>query len=171
MKSKLITSTKGIKNINQYADRLWAEHAKDLKTTGTGEFMPKKQFKAYLSAYYDEAKEAGIKGKRAYKYAAQRYQNSMSYFSAEERVASFTLSDLLQNKEDIKTFQKLTRDAKGRFVKYDPSKLIYKGSFERDGKKYTIQEYGDVILLTFNSPYDRIIIDSNNIPEDYEEYL
>ena len=104
MKSKLTLSTKGIKNIDQYAEALWSKYSSDLRTTGNGDFQSKGQFKAYLNIYYTEGVEDGLKGPQALKYAAKRYQNSLFYFSDKERVSSFTIKDLIQStdKDQIK---------------------------------------------------------------------
>lgn len=173
MKSKLTLSTRGIKNIDEYADALWAKYTKDLSTVGSGEFQPKSQFKSYLKIYYSEGLEDGLSKSSALKYAAKRYQNSSFYFSDKERVASFTVKDLIQssNKDDIRRFRNLTRNKLGQFTKYDPNKFNYIGRYERNGIHYTVNTYQDVVFLTFNSPFERVFFSRKNVPAEYEMYL
>ena len=172
MKAKLKLSTKGYaKNPDKYFEDLYNKFEKEFQTTGEGLHQSKQQAILMLRSYYNEAREDLNKSRvAALNYATKKYDRSLAYRSAEERLESFTLKDYLQgaSKEDLTRFRSLTRGVKGRFTKFNPLEIKYKGVFESDDKRhYKVETYQDVVIITFNSPNERVFFSRYDIPEEY----
>lgn len=178
MKERLqLTSkeTKGIKSIEQYANALWNKFSVDISTDSSKNPVSKKTFEQYLRIYYEEAKANNPKltPKKAMKVAAKSYEVSTMYFTNEERLASFTIQDFIQSNDsaDVRRFQHLTRE-KGRFTKFNPSQVKYLGTYELNGKTYTVSRYKDVIRVSFNSPEEVYFVGMNETaPTFLMQYL
>lgn len=178
MKKRLqLTSkeTKGVKTIEQYANALWNKFSVDISTDSSNNPVSKRTFEQYLRIYYEEAKadNPNLTPKKAMKVAAKSYEMSTMYFTNKERLASFTIQDFIQSDrvEDVRRFQHLTRD-KGRFTKFDSSLVKYLGTYELNGKTYTVSRYKDVIRVSFNSPEEVYFIGMNETaPTFLMQYL
>lgn len=162
-------------SVENVANQLWKNFSKDLSTTGAGNKISKEGFKEYLRAYYKEQLDKGLNEKSAMKKAIKSYNLSNRYISPEERLKSFTLKDFFgDNIENRRTFQALTKK-KGRFTKFDPLKVKYKesGYILQEGKKrhYTIETYEEIAIITWQSPEEKIVLNSINEAYDYLEEL
>lgn len=175
MKSELKLSTRGFKNITDYANALWNKYQKSLSTDGEGERITKQYMIAQMQIRYQEAldEHPGITKSQALKLTAKKYQISSDYFSQEERVANFSIKDFIQttDPEEIRRFQSLTRDKGGRYAKFDPNKVQYVYSGKIDGQRYTISRYLNVVKLTFNSPESVYFFAKNQIPQEFQMYF
>lgn len=174
---KLSTKSSGksgkILTVQEYIDKVWDKYSKYLSKDSDGDPVTRKNFEGVFKSMYASSLSDGNRHTTALKQALKDYQNSAMYFTQEQRVASFTLRDFLQgaSKEEIRRFQGLTRDERGRFTKYDPSKLMYQYSDKIDGTHVTVHTYRDVIILTFNSPNERVFFSKDNIPDEYEKFV
>lgn len=159
--------------VQEYVDKVWDKYSKYISKDSDGDPVTKKNFEGVFKSMYASSLSEGKKHTTALKQALKDYQNSAMYFTQEQRVANFTLKDFLQgaSKEDIKRFQGLTRDERGRFTKYDPSKLVYQYSEKIDGTHVTVHTYRNVIILTFNSPDERVFFSKDNIPDEYQKFV
>ena len=176
MKPILKMSTKGYaKNPMKYFNDLYEQFEDSLKTTSEGDSISKQQVLRYLDSYYREGREdEGMSSVKALKYAVTKFDRSLAYRTQEERLETFTLKDFLQgvSKEEIKRWRSLTRDVKGRFTKFDPKLMKYIGSYQDENNRhYVVQTYMDLIVLTFNSPNERVFFSKNNIPAEYADYV
>lgn len=138
---------------------LWDKYEKYLSADSYGGTVAKGNFMRALEALQ---RESAI-GKSGIRYSdikagISKYELSGLYMSKEQRFSSFTIRDIIEDKEDIRRFAALTREknAQGRmvFTKYDPYKLKKVDSGNFNGKSYTVQRYGDkdVYLLVWQSP-------------------
>lgn len=173
LSSRLHGNTGRILTVQEYIDKVWDKYSTYIGKDGDGDPVTKKNFEGVFKSMYASNLSEGKGHTTALKQALKEYQNSAMYFSQAERVASFTLRDFLQgaSKEEIRRFQSLTRDEKGRFTKYNPNNLIYRYSDKIDGTHVTVHTYGNVIILTFNSPDERVFFSKNSIPNEYQKYI
>ena len=162
-----------ILTVQEYVDRVWDKYSKYLSKDSDGDPVTKKNFEGVFKSMYASSLSDGKGHSAALKKALKDYQNSNMYFTPEERLKSFTLRTLFQNasKEEIRRFQGLTRDEKGRFTKYDPSKLIYHYTETIDGIKVVVHTYMNVVIITFDSELERVFFSKDNIPEEYSKYV
>ena len=162
-----------ILTVQEYIDKVWDKYSKYIGKDSDGDPVTKKNFEGVFKSMYASNVSEGKGHSAALKEALKNYQNSGMYFSQEQRVANFTLRDFLQgaSKEEIKRFQNLTRDEKGRFTKYNPNNLVYRYSDKIDGTHVTVHTYRNVIILTFNSPDERVFFSKDNIPSEYQKYV
>lgn len=173
LSSRVHGNTGRILTVQEYIDKVWDKYSEYMGKDGDGDPVTKKNFEGVFKSMYAFNVSEGKGHSSALKQALKDYQNSAMYFSQAERVASFTLRDFLQgaSKEEIRRFQSLTRDEKGRFTKYNPNNLIYRYSDEIDGIHVTVHTYGNVIILTFNSPGERVFFSKDSIPNEYQKYI
>ena len=162
-----------ILTVQEYMDKVWDKYSKYISKDSDGDPVTKKNFEGVFKSMYASSLSEGKKHTTALKQALKDYQNSNMYFTPEERLKSFTLRTLLQNasKEEIRRFQSLTRDEKGRFTKYDPSKLNYHYTEEIDGTKVVVHTYMNVVIITFDSELERVFFSKDNIPSEYQKYV
>lgn len=161
-----------ILTVQEYMDKVWDKYSRYISKDSDGDPVTKKNFEGVFKSMYASSLSEGKGHSAALKEALKDYQNSNMYFTPEERLASFTLRTLLQDasKEEIKRFQGLTRDEKGRFTRYDPNKLIYHYTEKIDGTKVVVHTYMNVVVLTFDSHLERVFFSKDNIPEEYRKY-
>lgn len=173
LSSRIHGNTGRILTVQEYIDKVWDKYSKYIGKDSDGDPVTKKNFEGVFKSMYASNVSEGKGHTTALKQALKEYQNSAMYFSQAERVASFTLRDFLQgaSKEEIRMFQGLTRDAKGRFTKYNPNNLRYRYSDKIDGTHVTVHTYGNVIILTFNSPEERVFFSKYSIPSEYQKYI
>lgn len=162
-----------ILTVQEYIDKVWDKYSTYISKDSGGDPVTKKNFEGVFKSMYASNVSEGKRHSAALKKALKDYQNSAMYFSQEQRVANFTLRDFLQgvSKEEIRRFQNLTRDEKGKFTKYNPNDLVYKYSDKIDGTHVTVHKYMNVIILTFNSPNERVFFSKDNIPSEYQKYV
>lgn len=162
-----------ILTVQEYIDKAWDKYSQYISRDSDGDPVTKKNFEGVFKSMYASNVSEGKGHSAALKQALKDYQNSSMYFSQEERLASFTLRSLLQDasNEEIRRFQGLTRDERGRFTRYDPNKLRYHYTEEIDGTKVVVHTYMNVIILTFNSPEERVFFSKDSIPEEYSKYV
>lgn len=174
---KLSTKSSGksgkILTVQEYIDKVWDKYSRYLSKDSDGDPVTRKNFEGVFKSMYASSLSDGNRHTTALKKALKDYQNSNMYFTPEQRLKSFTLRTLFQNasKEEIRRFQGLTRDEKGRFTKYDPSKLRYHYTEEIDGTKVVAHTYMNVIILTFDSPKEKVFFSKDNIPDEYEKFV
>ena len=162
-----------ILTVQEYINKAWDKYSQYISKDSDGDPVTKKNFEGVFKSMYASNVSEGKGHSAALKQALKDYQNSSMYFSQEERVANFTLRDFLRGSspEEIKRFQGLTRDEKGRFTKYNPNSLVYRYSEKIDGTHVTVHTYGSVIILTFNSPEERVFFSKDSIPTEYQKYI
>ena len=173
LSSRLNGNRGKILTVQEYIDKVWDKYSTYISKDSDGDPVTKKNFEGVFKSMYASNVSEGKGHSAALKEALKNYQNSGMYFSQEQRVANFTLRDFLQgaSKEEIRRFQGLTRDEKGRFTKYNPNNLVYRYSDKIDGTHVTVHTYMNVIILTFNSPNERVFFSKDNIPDEYEKFV
>lgn len=145
--------------IEDIAHDLWERHTVDLSTSGQGDKVDEKKFKAALKSQYMNALRDGKDINDAKRDAVKAYDRSPAYRDKADRYNQFKTYDLFGG-DRLKgaDLQKRLRDKRGRFEKYDPNKLLYSHSgIDNDGKKYEEYTYmpGNGILIhlrEYNSP-------------------
>ena len=173
LSSRLNGNRGRILTVQEYIDTVWDKYSTYISKDSDGDPVTKKTFEGVFKSMYASNVSEGKGHSAALKEALKNYQNSNMYFTPEERLGSFTLRTLLQNasKEEIRSFQNLTRDEKGRFTRYDPNKLKYHYTEKIDGTKVVVHTYMNVVILTFDSSIERVFFSKDNIPEEYSKYV
>lgn len=168
-KDKLMYRQKYSKmQIEDIAHDLWERHKVDLSTTGQGNKVDEKMFKAYLKNRYTDALQNGKDINTAKREAIKIYDRSPLYRDKADRYSQFKTYDLFGgDRQKGSVLQNRIRDSRGRFEKYDPNKLLYShAGYDADGKKYEEYTYTPsngktIVLREYNSPTSWTIIDSN----------
>ena len=162
-----------ILTVQEYIDKAWDKYSQYISKDSDGDPVTKKNFEGVFKSMYASNVSEGKGHSAALKQALKDYQNSNMYFTPEERLANFTLRTFLQgaSKEEIKRFQGLTRDEKGRFTRYDPNKLRYHYTEKIDGTKVVVHTYMNVVIITLDSPEERVFFSKDSIPAEYQKYI
>lgn len=165
--------------IRVYAAKLWSKYKKPLSTSGREiegkpEIITPGNFLKSLRAYAnEELSESDTNIISALSSATSRYQRSAEYRTKEERYQNLSLGDYLQDasRADIRRWMSLTRE-NGKFKKFDPTKIKHIANRKDGNGRYTVDRYGNnIIILTFNSPNERVFFSRNSIPEEYADLV
>lgn len=148
--NKGVKRRKDFKTQDQYLDYIFDQNRS--KLTEVYGINAKETFKGQVESY-KIAYDTNITG------ALKKLANKKAFTPEVERLKS-NMWQSLKNYKAVNTFQQLTRDKKGKFTKFDTSKLVW----DRENRVYV---YDNRVSISFNNSPQQIVLTDIQSGENY----
>ena len=149
--NKGVKKRKDFKTQDQYLDYIFEQNRSKLtEVFGTN---ARERFKGSVESY-KIAYDTNITG------ALKKLENTKAFTPEVERLKS-NMWQSLKNYKAVSKFQQLTRDKKGKFTKFDTSKLVW----NRENKSYI---YDNRVMISFNNSPQQIVLFDLSTGNSYE---
>lgn len=130
------------KSTDAWLEALWRNNEERIRTAFDGVAKPKAAFKSSIKVYMKQ----GLSPAKAIKTLVR----STLFTPARERFADNAKKGLLGDEAAYKAFQNFLRE-KGKFGKYDPSKMVW-------NKEEKVYVYDGRIIISFKESPKRVIV-------------
>lgn len=142
---------KDFKTQDQYLDYIFEQNRS--KLTEVFGVNARERFKGSVQSY-KIAYDTNITG------ALKKLENTKAFTPEVERLKS-NMWQSLKSYKAVSKFQQLTRDKKGKFTKFDTSKLVW----DRETKSYI---YDNRVMISFNNSPQQIVLFDLTTSSRYE---
>ena len=149
--NKGVKKRKDFKTQDQYLDYIFDQNIS--KLTEVYETNAREKFKGQVESY-KIAYDTNIAG------ALKKLANKKAFTPEVERLKS-NMWQSLKSYKAVNTFQQLTRDKKGKFTKFDTSKLVW----DRENRVYV---YDNRVSISFNNSPQQIVLFDLSTGSRYE---